>query len=228
MKIAVAWPTRGRPHLFYPALQGWIARQSGRHDIIYSVVVDEDDDAMAGVGDAVRSVAPDAIVTTSFANNTKIGAINAAAQAVMAAEHPDILVLAADDMLAVARGWDDLVACLMQQNFADGDGVLHLNDGYTGRVLNTLPIMGRKYWNRFGYVYHPAYRSLWCDNEFQDVSQRLGRSAYVDMLLIRHAHPGNDRRVAGDALYRANDRDNGRDKQTYEARKAAGFPLEWH
>jgi hypothetical protein len=31
-----------------------------------------------------------------------------------------------------------------------------------GGRLATIPVLGRKYHERFGFVYHPDYRTLWC------------------------------------------------------------------
>ena len=45
--------------------------------------------------------------------------------------------------------------------------------------------------DRFGYIYHPAYRSLWCDNEFQQVSWTLDKSVFINETIIEHQHYTN-------------------------------------
>jgi hypothetical protein len=52
-----------------------------------------------------------------------------------------------------------------------------------------MSIMGRKYYERFGYIYHPSYQSLWCDNEAMEVAQMLGKYWYMGIQLFDHLHP---------------------------------------
>jgi hypothetical protein len=56
--------------------------------------------------------------------------------------------------------------------------------------------MGRKYYNRFNYVYCPEYVSLFCDNETKIVSQLLGKYFYYEGIIQKHLHP-NHGNVAG-------------------------------
>lgn len=83
--------------------------------------------------------------------------------------------------------------------------------------------MGREYYNRFGYIYHPDYVSLFCDNEAMDTAIELNKYVYVDRLIHEHRHP-----VWGfgqtDELGRRNDIYYRQDKRTYDKRKVAGFP----
>lgn len=116
----------------------------------------------------------------------------------------DILVLASDDMIPQVKGYDTVIRERMAQFFPDGDGVLFFNDGYCGPQLNTLVICGQAYYARFGYVYFPGYRSLFCDNEFMDEANRLGKQVYFNDVIIRHEHPINTR-ASPDALYKKND-----------------------
>ncbi|MFK5283673.1 hypothetical protein ACI3PL_29270, partial [Lacticaseibacillus paracasei] len=76
-------------------------------------------------------------------------------------------------------GFDELLRAYFLQFFRDFDGVLHLPDGKIKHELCTYSIMGRAYFERFGYIYHPDYTSLWCDNEFTEVAQILGKWAYL-------------------------------------------------
>jgi hypothetical protein len=51
----------------------------------------------------------------------------------------------------MAMNLEDEIANEMAKNFPDFDGVLHFNDGYKGRELNTLVVEGRKYFDRFDH-----------------------------------------------------------------------------
>ena len=102
----------------------------------------------------------------------------------------DILILLSDDMTPVVEDYDLKIAQLLLAKFPDLDGTLNMFDGHTGPELNTLPIMGQKYYQRFNYIYYPEYQSICCDLEFTLVSRLLQREVYSDQLIIRHDFAG--------------------------------------
>ena len=69
------------------------------------------------------------------------------------------------------------------------DGVLWYSDGHQKDVLNTLCILGKKYYERFNYIYYPEYKSWYSDNEFTKVSKILNKVKYFDRVIIEHQHP---------------------------------------
>lgn len=101
----------------------------------------------------------------------------------------DIIVLASDDTVPKKSGWDKIIRDNMKNTYTDTDGVLWFNDGFQGNRLNTLPIMGKKYFERFGYVQYPEYKSCFADNEFMQVSLLLNKSTYFNDVIIEHQHP---------------------------------------
>jgi hypothetical protein len=70
-------------------------------------------------------------------------------------------------------------------------------------------------------LYHPSFTSVWCDNEWQEVAESLGRLVYVDDVLIRHDWVGENH---PDALHRHNEKFSDADARTFRQRKLAGFP----
>jgi len=129
----------------------------------------------------------------------------------------DILLLASDDMIPIVKGYDTIIRDSMKQFYPDSDGVLFFNDGFQESKLNTLVICGSKYYQRFGYIYHPDYKSLYCDNEFTDQATRLGKQTYFHQVIIRHEHPYNLKTNVDD-LYWHNDTFMNVDRATYERR----------
>ncbi len=117
----------------------------------------------------------------------------------------DICVLLSDDMLCQVQGWDDILRLEMQRYFPDTDGVLFHNDGYLGKRLNTMIVVGWAYYGRKGYLYYPGYGGFCCDAEFMLQSQLEGKSKYFDQVLFKHEHPQNNRSVKNDILYLKND-----------------------
>jgi len=219
--VLVKFPTRSRPDLFFRTLSKWATDPAAR----FIVTIDEDDPACNNnqfLG-AIETVAPgrDILVRVGHSRG-KVEAVNDG----LADEPWDgVLIVASDDMQPQRPDAASYLARLLLERFPDGDGVLHTDDGRTGRKLNTLPVCGRKYWERFGYVYRPpslgGYESLWCDNEWQEVSESLGRAAYVDEVIVRHEWIGEH---APDDLHRRNESYHVRDAAVFAERKAAGFP----
>jgi len=51
----------------------------------------------------------------------------------------------------------------------------------------TLPILDRVYYERFGYIYHPDYLHMFCDQEMTAVAHMLGKAVTLP-LLFPHNH----------------------------------------
>lgn len=131
----------------------------------------------------------------------------------------DILLLMSDDMMPQVLGYDQIIRDAMQRHYPNKDGVLFFNDGYQGKNLNTIVICGSNYYKRFGYIYYPGYKSLFCDNEFMDKAYKLRRQTYFDHIIIRHEHPITNAHVELDALYIKNDQSVAEDYALYLKRK---------
>lgn len=211
--LLIKFPSRSRPRVFRDTLTLWNAQP---HAVRFIVSLDADDIALPEYLRILEHV-PNAQYFIGKSAN-KVDAIN---RDMEHAGEWSVGALASDDMIPQRADYASRIAGLMQHHYPDGDGVLHLNDGRAGRSLNSLCVCGRKYFDRFGYWYNPAYASLWCDNEWQDVSEHLGRATYVDEVLI--AHKWTD--VTGqDELHLRNERSYHADAATYERRKQAVFP----
>jgi hypothetical protein len=152
-------------------------------------------------------------------SKNKIEAVNAD----LAGREFSIVLLASDDQIPVTNGYDAIIVNHMLKNFPNLDGAVHFNDGTRGRDLNTLSILGFNLYKHFGYIYHPDYYSLFCDNEFTDVTKTMGKSVYVPQTIIRHDWI---RYTGQDALHYRNEQYYQRDQQVYETRKQYGFPSE--
>ena len=155
-------------------------------------------------------------VICNYSQKVKITAINKGLEKF--AESFDIFLIGSDDMHPQVKGFDQVIIDDMQNYYPDGDGCLWYNDSPQRRVC-TLACMGTKYYKRFGYVYHPSYKSLWCDNEFTDIAKKLDRIVYLDKQIIKHEHPAWGGAVKMDKVYRENDKYWKIDQKTYNLRK---------
>jgi hypothetical protein len=158
-------------------------------------------------------------------NTNKIQAVNADIASV-----PwdwQILVIVSDDMVPQIKGYDDVLRNHMLANFADTNGILWVNDGTQGDKLNTISIMGRAMYDSFGYVYHPAYKSLFCDTEFTNLCKGslASKCTYIPYMLIKHEHPGTGFAHRMDALYMKNQTFWSEDLLTYISRK--NYEYDW-
>jgi hypothetical protein len=217
MKILVKFPTRQRPSQCVVALNACIENQT-TSNVHYLLTVDSDDRSMDAVISAVET--HDFISVDSGISKSKINACNRGIDTFSG--EWDIVLLLSDDMICQKKGWDAQLIDEMGSHYPDTDGVLFHNDGFVGEKLNTMCILGRKYYDRFGYIYNPEYKSLWCDNEFMDMANILGKQTYFNDVLFKHEHPANNGDIA-DSLYQKNDVAFQRDKSVYLKRKQQKF-----
>lgn len=210
-------PTRSRPAQALHALAEY--RRLAGCPVTMEVVVDEDDQSMKQVF-VLKALRDMGCLVTTGKHGSKVEAVNGGRK-----DLPwDILVLASDDMMPVADGWATRLTKDMQDSFPQLDGALHYDDGHQADKLCTFPVQGRRLYQQFGYVYHPDYKSFFCDNEQTEVLKAMRRIKYVNFRLVEHRHP-DAQKNAMDELYRKNLGPYNNDYQTYHARAARKFDL---
>lgn len=220
LKLLVKFPTRQRPERFFNTLDRYYKYLSGKHPVQFVISCDEDDGSMNNAAVRTRLQTYPGLICYFGKSRSKVEAINRDMD-----KHGDydILLLASDDMIPEEQEYDDIIVNAFREYFPDLDGVLWFNDGYVGRNLNTLSILGKKYYDRFGYIYHPDYTSLYCDNEFMEVAAKLNRQVYIDRVIIKHDHFYWNKGVVRDALYNRNESYYRIDRKVYQSRKARDF-----
>jgi hypothetical protein len=90
-----------------------------------------------------------------------------------------------------------------------------------------LPIITRARYARFGYLFYPKYKSMFCDTELTEVAYRDGVVIDAHHLLFEHMHPdcGKRNRDQNDLLHASSERWNV-GEMLFNFRKAAGFPVD--
>ena len=221
MKLLIKFPTRNRKTKFLTTLRKYYNFLSKKNDVTFLITIDEDDLEMNN--DFVKEILNtyDNLIYFYGDSKTKVEAINKDIEKI---EDWDIVLLASDDMIPAVKGYDDIIINEMKNNFPDTDGVIWFNDGYQGNKLNTLSILGKKYYERFGYIYNPEYKSVWSDNEFMLVANILGKQKYFDNVIIKHEHPdwgfGNR-----DHIHQDNMKNESSDKDIFIKNKSINFGL---
>lgn len=200
MKILIKLATRSRPNKFVKVLQNIKQTTVGDYRLLISA--DSDDKTMNNP-QMLRYLKSYPKAVIYFGNhNCKIEAINRDVEKI---HDWDILVNMSDDFQIITRAWDNIIRQRVQSKWPGSlDFFAHFSDGYVHDRLPTISIMGRTYYERDGYIYHPSYKSFSCDAEAWYVAMARGCHCYFPDKLFRHNHPGNNRMLKGDVLYRIN------------------------
>jgi hypothetical protein len=218
--LLIKFPTRGRPDKFFKTLDKYYQLLSNKCKVKFFVTCDIDDTTMN------NSIVREKFKTyqnleVEYSNSkTKVEAINSN----VSSQDFQILLLASDDMIPVIQGYDEIIVNTMCETFPDFDGIVWFNDGVQQNRLNTLCILGKTYYNRFGYIYHPGYKSLWCDMEFTMVGNSLTKQKYFDQVIIKHEHHSVINSEMDDT-YIQNEMYENEDKKTFIERRSKQFDL---
>lgn len=220
----VKLPSRSRPRQFRRAMQLMVDKAEDTSRLHFLLTVDTDDPqysqyiALDTVGRLVTLKGiPAAYTFDPGVSTSKIHACNRGMEKV---QEWDIVVLASDDMHCQHNGWDQQIRQDMRECFPDLDGCLWYSDGHQKDIC-TLPIMGRKAYERDGHIYHPAYKSLFCDNWYTDLWRERNAIVLLDQVLFYHSHPAWGK-AKWDPLYKRNEALWSEDEATYKAMKMRG------
>jgi hypothetical protein len=201
MSLLIKFPSRGRPEQLFTIYSRYVEYAEDMTKIRVLISLDTDDKTVTSEFiEKLKKIHPNVQVVVGTSCG-KIGAIN------RDMPHPstfNIVLLASDDMNPVQKGYDNIIRQKMAKHYPDTDGVLFFNDGFHKNNLNTIVICGSKYYSRFGYIYYPGYKSLWCDNEFTDVANFLKKQTYFPEIIIKHEHPGSNPSIVFDETYTRN------------------------
>lgn len=233
MQILCKFPSRQRPHKFFLCIKKYIDLQT-TNDVRYLITLDKDDNLLLAYTNYCETLKSQG-VNLEYVVGESTGKIHAVNRDMDDAGDWDILVLGSDDMQCVYHGWDNVLQTEMKEHYPDTDGVLFHKDGFT--ELNTMVIAGRLYLDKLSFmtyelseiaIYHPDYVSLWCDNEFMDVSRQLGKETIFETVLFKHEHYSNGSQFhhTKDALMNKTEKYYRQDKEVYERRKSFNFGLD--
>ena len=187
MKLLIKFPTRQRKDIFFKTLNKYYDYLDDLDNVKFVITCDSDDNTMNNkevkeLLDGYKNL------KYYFGNSkTKIQAVNND----MNDLDFDILLLASDDMIPQVKGYDTIIRNDMLKQYPDKDGCLWYFDGYNKEVC-TISIMGVEYYKRNNYIYHPMYKSFYCDSDYTFIAQKIGKITYIENTIIKHLHPDND------------------------------------
>jgi hypothetical protein len=183
MKISILHPSKGRPFQALKTTLAWIEKASGKYPIEYILSLDDDDtftDQYFGMYEDTN------VRVIKTASRSCVGAINEAARV----SSGDILIVVSDDF-ECPLDWDRIIVKNMDMSTPCA---LHVDDGITNysRIL-TIPIINRLLYDSLGYVYHPAFASMFADNHLYEIAERTAKIVKVNEL-FQHNHYTNRKR----------------------------------
>lgn len=178
MKISIIHPSRNRPKEAFETACKW--RDNADLGFEYILSLDNDDKALPDYLKLFDNFGHTAKGCT-YDNKSAIEAINKAAKIATG----DLLIVISDDF-SCTEHWDTKLRNYMFANNTGFDFVAKTNDGIQPTLV-TLPIMGRTYYERYGYIYHPDYLHMFCDQEMTAVAIMTGKYIKIPML-FEHLH----------------------------------------
>lgn len=217
MRILYKFPSRSRPYKFFQSLDN-IQKYATTDNYLILVTADIDDPTMFNdqVNDRVKTYKNVEILYGS--STDKVNAIN---RDMALYNDWDILINMSDDMEFIKYGFDQIIIDDFKKSHSL-DLLIHYPDDHAGAALITMAIMGKPYYDRFGFIYNPEYKSLFCDNEQQEVAKKLGRYKFIKNRLFNHNHPAWGASEA-DALMKHTESFWMEDEATFKRRKELNF-----
>jgi len=222
-KILFKFTTKNRPEKFKQVFNNFFENVGNTENIVLLVSVDSDDEKM--LSEDIQQFISSHPNSTSvrFVVGNPMKKVPAHSRDVELIHEWDIIMVIADDFVFPNANFSDVIRRKMFEHFPDLDGIINFWDGARPDDLCTHPVMGKKYYDRFNYVYNPEYYSFYCDNELTDVATNLGKIVNTRDVVYFHNHfsiTGNP-----DELDLINDKDWQHDEELYKIRKLKNFFL---
>jgi hypothetical protein len=168
VKISLLHATR-RPAAARKCQELWLSRADNRASIEVVTAVDADDVAS-------RAEFPGAVVVWSPQGPVR-------AWNVAAADSTGDILVTLDDDWEPPHGWDEIIISRMA-----GADVLKVGDKHRKDGLICHPIISRTFYQELGYLFHPKFYSVYCDDFFTDQAVARGFVDASDVEFL-HANP---------------------------------------
>lgn len=215
MRVLIHIPSRGRPAQLADCVARFKDAITDKENTGILLTLDEDDESRAGVAaideEAFRMMAVEG------KSGDKVSAINRDID-----KMPwDVLVCASDDLYPMTPGFDNAIRKDFESEAADLDALFWYPD--TNQHICCHPVIGRKYYERDGYVGHPSYRGFYVDDEWTIVARNRNRLFQSTSMKWLHLHPNYKSRKPDETDARAKLHMR-QDYANFARRMGQGFP----
>jgi hypothetical protein len=211
--ITIIHASRGRPEQAYYTSREWITSAAKPGRIQYVLCIDRSDQQRERYEELFMYTR--GIDMVCLDNTSAIQAFNRGAKH----SSGNLLIALSDDFNTPPFHWDE--ALLSQLNRQE-DYVVKTSDTLQPWII-TLPIMDRKYYERFGYIYYPEYKHMFCDTELTHVGDLLNRKITLP-ITFPHNHYATGR-TQRDAINIKNDATWNQGEALYLSRMEKDFGL---
>lgn len=214
-KISILHPSYKRPQLGVDTIQNWLNKATEPKEIEYILCLSNKDTTISEYLKNIEQKELTSKVKIFYCDDA-----NMVKQVNLAASQStgNLLVNVSDDFDCL-NGWDLL---LLSELEGKEDYIVKTQDGIQPEII-TLPIMDRKYYDRFGYIYHPDYLHFYGDEELRVVGDKLGKTI-VSNILFEHLHYIANKSKMDETNEKNNAHFNA-DKLTFARRKKQNFPI---
>lgn len=173
-RISLLHATRGRPMEAAAARMLWMERAAEPDAVEHIFACDPDDPHGPSLG-GFRHIVQDE-------GGGPVGAWNMAASIARG----EVLVQVSDDMIPPMH-WDRAILAAIGDT--SEPRVLRVSDGHRTDGLIVLAIVTREWVRRTGYLFHPAFFSMFSDSWLTEQAQAAGAIIEAPHLLFEHRHP---------------------------------------
>lgn len=223
MRICYNYPSRSRPHNFFLTLYN-IIDNSESDDYFFWVKLDLDDTTMntPEIRERIEKEFPKVTVKWGLSEG-KVHSVNRDLEDLPPC---DIIIILSDDIIWDEWGFDTVIRDAFKRHFPNFDGTIHFPEDNAANRTIIVSMLGINLYKRLGYLYHPSYISVFCDNEFTELTRLMNKYVFVNKRLFTHAHP-IWRASVWDELYRKNEAPElyRMDGENFKKRKAINFGL---
>ena len=222
-KILFKFTTKNRPEKFKKVLNNFFDKVGNIDNIILLVSVDSDDSTMLtdDINNFINNHPKKSVIR--FVVGEPMKKVPAHTRDIDLVGDWDIVMVIADDFVFNKENFADIIRKKMFEFFPDLDGVLNFWDGFRPDDLCTHPVMGKKYYDRFNYIYNPIYKSFYCDNELTDVAKTLKLIVKLDEQIYVHNHFSVNNQM--DEQDKKNQLDWDYDEKLYKKRLSENFQI---
>lgn len=211
--LCVMLPTRKRPAMARRCIDSFRETKALDTTDLILVIDDDDEDSYAGITDADK-------ITATRGN--LITAVNAAASVLAGAY--DALFLAADDLVFITPGWDELLLGTLED--LGGTGIV-FPDGKRRYDVPEHPLISSDWVRELGHFAEPSLAHFYCDNAWAELGKRAGLIRFCPEAVIEHRHHSVCPETAHDETYREAEQAHGEtDLKAFREWQANRMPYE--
>jgi len=195
--------TSARPNEWRKVYDAWLASAVHPEQVEYVICIDErwgfPSQADAAYGEELSGLRPQDRVIWNTGRRCYVDGVNLAA----AASSGDVLIVNADDQYPCDK-WDEALKTVIARQKWDDTEAVEKDDYVISVSTNTpkehernimvMPILSRERYERFGWVFYPAYESMMADDDFCAMAKRDRCIIDARHLIFPHKHWINGQR----------------------------------